>query len=160
MTKMPLVTSVIAILIAVPASAQGNGQRGANFIANWDVSNTGYVTLEDMQTRRGDLFDMFDQDGSGYLETDELAEMAETVAMQDASRAERQAEQRAERQQGRGQGRNANPTGEVVHDAMSLEFNDADGDGRISKPEFLAATKRLFDMLDVNGDGRLDLSDF
>lgn len=161
--KTTLITaSTIALMLATGAQAQGNGQRGANFIASWDMSQTGYVSLDDMQTRRGDLFDMFDHDGNGYLEADELAQMAETVTAQGELRLERQAENRAERQgEGRrGQGQNANPTGAIIHAAMSVEFNDANGDGRISRAEFLTATERLFATLDRNGDGRIDLSDF
>jgi len=166
--KTTLITaSALALMLATGAyaqgnGAQGNGQRGANFITSWDMSQTGYILLEDMQTRRGDLFDMFDHDGNGYLEADELAQMAETVTAQGELRLERQAENRAERQgEGRrGQGQNANPSGAIIHAAMSVEFNDANGDGRISREEFLTATARLFATLDRNGDGRIDLSDF
>ena len=161
--KTTLITaSALALMLATGAYAQGNGQRGASFIESWDMSQTGTVSLEDMQTRRGDLFDMFDQDGNGYLEADELAQMAETVTAQGELRLERQAENRAERQgEGRrGQGQNANPSGAIIHAAMSVEFNDANGDGRISREEFLTATARLFATLDRNGDGRIDLSDF
>lgn len=160
--KTTLITaSALALMLATGAYAQGNGQRGANFIESWDMSQTGTVSVEDMQTRRGDLFDMFDHDGNGYLEADELAQMAETVTAQGELRLERQAENRAERQvEGRrGQGQNANPTGAIIHAAMSVEFNDADGDGRFSREEFLTATERLFATLDRNGDGRIDLSD-
>lgn len=166
--KTTLITaSALALMLAPGANAQGNGgqgngQRGASFIASWDMSQTGTVSVEDMQTRRGDLFDMFDQDGNGYLEADEITQMAETVTTQGELRLERQAENRAERQgEGRrGQGQNANPTGAIIHAAMSVEFNDANGDGRISRAEFLTATERLFATLDRNGDGRIDLSGF
>lgn len=87
------------------------------------MSQTGYVTLEDMQTRRGDLFDMFDKAGDGYLESADLTQLAETVAAEGQARTERQAGNRAERQQEgrRGQGQKANPAGEIVHAAMTVE---------------------------------------
>lgn len=158
MSKILTAITVLALGLSVAqAHAQGQGQRGASFIASWDMSGTGYVTLEDMLTRRSDLFDMFDADGNGYLEADELALMAETVAAQDEIRGERQAVNRDGR---KGQGRNTTSAGEIIHEAMTLEFNDADGDGRISRDEFLAATARLFAILDSNGDGRLDADDF
>lgn len=162
MTKTLITASAVVLMFATAAHAQGNGQRGANFIASWDKSQTGYVSLEDVQTRRGDLFDMFDQDGNGYLEAAELAQMSETVAAQGQTRTERQAENRSERpQEGRrGQSQIANAAGEIIHAAMTVEFNDVDGDGRISHAEFLAASERLFSELDRNGDGRIDLNDF
>lgn len=193
--KHRLITvAAMGLLLAGAAHAQsqsqgqGSGQRGANFIASWDLFETGHVSLDDLQTRRGELFDMFDHDGNGYLEGEELEQMAETVAAQGELRLERQAQNRsdnrAERQQsrrqgqgegrgqgqgqgqGRGQGqeqspdRNADAPGTLIHEAMSLAFNDADGDGRISRAEFLAASERLFLALDRNGDGRIDLDDF
>ncbi len=162
MSKHLITASAVALMLATSALAQGNDARGANFVASWDMSQTGTVTLEDMQIRRGDLFDMFDHDGNGYLEADELAQMAETVTAQGALRLERQAENRAERQSEgrRGQGQATTSAGEIIHQAMTLAFNDLDGDGRISRAEFIAATERLFEMLDRKGKGYIAPGDF
>lgn len=43
---------------------------------------------------------------------------------------------------------------------MTLEFNDSDGDGRISRTEFAAASERVFEMLDRDSDGKIDMTDF
>lgn len=36
---------------------------------------------------------------------------------------------------------------------------DADGDGRVSRAEFLAASQKRFERMDANGDGVLDASE-
>lgn len=145
---MKLSILVAALLLPLPALAQGNGTPGAGFIAEWDMSGTGTVTQADVTERRASLFDMFDLDGSGVLEQAELDNMTATIT-------DREAVERAQ-----GQGHGGNGPGQMIHTAMGLAFNDADSDGHITAAEFAAASARLFPMIDRNGDGVVDMADF
>jgi Ca2+-binding EF-hand superfamily protein len=147
---MKLTILAAALLLPLPALAQGNGNPGAGFIAEWDMSGTGNVTAADIIERRANLFDMFDLDGSAILEAAELENMTATITDREAVEAE----------QGKGGGHGANGPGKVIHEAMGLAFNDADGDGQITAAEFAAASERLFPMIDRNGDGVVDAGDF
>lgn len=43
---------------------------------------------------------------------------------------------------------------------MTLEFNDTDGDGFVSRDEFIAHTADWVAMIDRNGDGTISTADF
>lgn len=147
---MKIAILAAALVLPLPALAQGNGTPGAGFIAEWDMSGTGSVTPADVTERRASLFEMFDLDGSAVLDSAELDNMAQTIADREA----------VEQEQGKGDGHGANGPGKVIHDAMGLAFNDADDDGQITSAEFAAASERLFPMIDRNGDGVIDGGDF
>ncbi|MBN2760506.1 MAG: EF-hand domain-containing protein [Rhodobacteraceae bacterium] len=147
---MKITILAAALLLPLPVLAQGNGNPGAGFIAEWDMSGTGTVTPADVTERRASLFDMFDLDGSAILEASELENMTATITDREAVEAE----------QGKGGDHGANGPGKVIHEAMGLAFNDADGDGQITAAEFAAASERLFPMIDRNGDGVVDMADF
>lgn len=147
---MKLAPFAAALLLPLPALAQGDGMPGAGFVAEWDMSGTGAVTPADVAERRATLFEMFDLDGSGVLEQTEQTVMARTIADREA----------LDREQGKGGGHAANGSGKIIHDAMTLAFNDSDGDGQITAAEFAAASDRLFPMIDHNGDGVVDTADF
>ena len=151
---MKITILVAALLLPLPALAQGNGTPGAGFIAEWDMSGTGTVTQADIIERRGSLFEMFDLDGSAVLDMEELQNMAATITDREAVEAEQS------KGQGHGGGQGGNGPGQIIHDAMGLAFNDSDGDGQITSAEFAAASERLFPMIDRNGDGVVDMADF
>ena len=118
------------------------------------MSGTGAVTPADVLERRASLFEMFDLDGSGMLDAAELQNMAHTIADREAVEAEQG------KGQGKGDGYGGNGPGQIIHDAMAVAFNDADGDGQITTAEFDDASARLFPMIDRNGDGVIDRIDF
>jgi len=151
---MKLTILAAALLLPLPALAQGNGTPGAGFIAEWDMSGTGAVTPADVVERRASLFEMFDLDGSGVLDAAELQNMAQTIADREAVEAEQR------KGQGKGDRYGSNGPGQIIHDAMGLAFNDTDGDGQVTAAEFAAASERLFPMIDRNGDGVIDMADF
>lgn len=163
-----------------PRQMQMQGQAGpqmADFLVQWDMNGDGRVTPDDVATRRGDLFEMFDLDGSGALDADEQANMAQTIAAQEETNHEGHGGGQRQGQglgqglgqghglgqaqgQGRGPGRRFTSPGQMIHAAMTPGFADADRDGRITAREWVEATPRLFAQLDANGDGQVDAADF
>jgi len=144
-------------LMASPVLAEGHGQGNeeahgqgggmmAEFVSEWDMNDDGMVTVEDLATRRADLFAMFDLNGDNGIDAEEQANMADTIAMQ----------QEVNHGGAHGQG----GPGALIHGAMTAEYADTNHDGIISADEWTAATPRLFAQLDRNGDGQLDAQDF
>jgi len=136
---------VMAVAAATPGLAQSQNP-GEHFITNWDGDGDGAVTLEEATTRRGDIFVTFDADENGFLSAEEYTQF-------DAARAGDQAQMR--QGQGKGQGLMMREEG-----GMQLAFNDADGDGAVSRDEFLARTPDWFAMMDRNADGQITAADF
>ena len=154
-------------LLAVPGLGFAQPQDpAAHFMEQWDGNADGQVTQAEAQTKRGDVFYMFDQDGDKALNAAEWALVAEHMQAEMDAKAETRpgtgagngAGQGAGKGMGGGQG--GRGPGQAIHAAMTPEFNDADGDGRVSEAEFLAATDRLFAALDRNADGAVSQADF
>ena len=143
---MRLTVSILTIVLAGPAFAQGAGSP-LHFMEQWDANADGAVTLAEAQAKRGEVFYMFDQTEDKRLDAAEWALVAEHMAAEMDAKA------------GAGHGRGKGP-GAVMHQAMTPGFNDADGDGVVTETEFLAATDRLFAGLDRNGDGQATAADF
>lgn len=154
LTSPLLIAALICAPVIASASGNGTGQPGAQFLIEWDRSGTGSVSLGDMQTRRAEIFEMFDLNGDGVIDADEAANMAQTVAGKEENKG------RADAKPGKGQAQGGMGPGRVIHDAMSFAFNDSNGDGVITKDEFVAATVQVFAALDRNRDGALTMADF
>lgn len=139
--------ALVLALAAMPALAAnhgpGTGTPGLHFIENWDLDGDGQVTLEEATERRGDIFLTFDSNEDGVLD-------AEEHDMFDEARAT----DMAENGQGMGKGRN-NPA-----NGMMRDVTDADGDGQVSREEFMAAVPDWFARMDRNGDGVVTTDDF
>ena len=139
--------SATALTIAASAAfaaGQGGGQPGAHFIENWDLDGDGQVTLAEAQEKRGDIFYMFDQDENDLLDSAEYDRFDET----------RKADMEANAG-GHGKGNMAK-----VGKGMQRAFNDADGDGFVSKAEFSENSGAWFAMVDRSGDGVITTDDF
>jgi hypothetical protein len=141
--KMTILATLAAtMIIALPLAAQ-QGNPGAHFIENWDLDGDGKVTIEEATQKRGEIFYMFDQDQSGALEPVEYdlfdearnADMAENAG---------------------------GPGGPMkgVSQGMVREFNDVDGDGKVSEEEFRSRAIDWFAMMDGDGDGLVTTEDF
>lgn len=149
-TAIAVAAASVLLALATPSLAQqgqgqGRGQPGAQFIENWDLSDNGYVSRADFLQRRDDIFRMFDADENDILGEADLQAIADHLAAED--------DQRGNAAGGRG-------PGQIIHEAMTLQFNDTDGDGAISRAEFAESSVRVVGMLDANGDDKIDSADF
>lgn len=140
MTKLTLVA---AFTVLAPLATFAQGAPGEHFITNWDLDADGFVTLTEAVERREMVFDMFDNDQNGTLDTVEYGYFDETRAADMANNGS-----------GHGQG------GRHLQEGLTLAFNDSDADGVVSKEEFLAHTSDWIAMIDRNGDGVVNTADF
>jgi len=128
-------------LTALPAFAQ-QGQPGAHFVENWDLNEDGAVTVEEAAEKRGDVFLSFDANEDGYLDAEEYVAFDEARANDE------------EGQVGQGGG------GKRPSEGMTLQANDLDGDGRVSRDEFVGHSADWIAEIDRNGDGVVTTDDF
>lgn len=135
-----------AIALGTAAIAQ-QGNPGGHFIENWDMNEDGQVTLVEATERRGDIFITFDEDDDGFLS-------ASDYAMFDEARANDHANDGQGQGRGRGHGQDREGQG------MTMDFNDVNGDGQVSRDEFMARTKDWYAQMDRNGDGTITTADF
>lgn len=146
MTRIALTLSFIALGLAAQAQ-QGN--PGQHFIENWDIDGDGQVTLAEVTERRSDVFYTFDENEDGVLQPAEHD-------LFDEARANDMKENRMGKGQGMGQGQGRrNPA-----NGMRREFTDANGDGQVTRDEFMAAVPAWFAAMDRNGDGAVTAQDF
>lgn len=137
--------SAAALAAFLPLSALAQiGQPGLHFVENWDGDADGQVTLAEATEKRGDIFFMFDQDENDVLDDAEYTLFDET----------RQADMQANA------GGYQNGPMRGVNQGLMRDFNDADGDGQVSKEEFLARVPDWFKMMDKNGDEVITTADF
>ena len=140
MTRLSLLAAV-AILSPLPAMADET--PGAHFIENWDLNFDGVVSAAEIVERRGDIFYMFDQDEDGILSQEEYVLFDETRAADRENNAS---------EHGKGAGR--------MQVGLTLEFNDINFDGKVSKEEFIERSMSWLSEVDRNNDNAITLADF
>lgn len=164
----PLLT-VAALVIALPALAQN--QPGAHFLEMWDLDENGLVSIEEARERRGDIFTTFDADDDGVLSSEDYvlfdeareADMKEHGIGQGGGKGMGQGGGQGKGQgqgKGRGQGMGQGMGEHSAAMAMTRENADLDGDGQVTRQEFLAGVDIWFPKQDRNGDGILTAEDF
>ena len=143
---MPIRTTIFAIftLIAGSTAMAQQGQPGAHFIENWDLNEDGQVTLAEAQKKRGEIFTMFDQDENGVLSDAEYDLFDET--------------RRTDMDENAGGHKKGQMRG--VDKAMMRDFNDTNGDGQVSRSEFVDKAEDWFTMMGRTGDGVVTTDDF
>lgn len=154
--KIIALVLVASMLGAVPATAR----QSAPFVGQWDLDGDARVTRDEILTRRADIFAMFDENEDGVLAGAELDLMRETSAGQQDAMADTRAEYRAANQammQGAQRGARSRGMRGMGHDDVAMA--DANGDGQITRSEFLALADKMMSIQDSNGDGVIDSQD-
>ncbi len=127
------------VLSASPLLAQSPGQM---FLENWDSDGDGAVTFEEARQKREDIFFTFDADEDGRLDAEEYTTF-------DDARAYDMEQMGAQGGKGHGPAQ-----------GMRREVTDLDGDGIVTRAEFLDTLPAWFDRLDRNGDDVVNEDDF
>lgn len=146
MTYRILVPAFVALALPLSggAAVAQAGVPGGHFIENWDLDADGVVTLEEAETKRGELVRMFDFDEDQVLNAEEYALFDET--------------RRADMDLNAG-GVAKGPMF-LVEQGLTLEYGDVNGDGQVSMDEFVGRTVDWFATMDGNGDGVIGPEDF
>ncbi|MGV1915378.1 EF-hand domain-containing protein [uncultured Agrobacterium sp.] len=139
-----------------------------------DTNKDGKITKEEFNARQEALFTEIDADKDGSITPKEMrdyrktkmdawraanpkpekaaTEGSEKKAEGDKKDSERESKPRQAREDGKGQGRKGKMGG-------MFATADTDGNGQLSKPEFMAAGEKIFTRLDSNGDGVISIDD-
>ena len=141
--KKTLIAAMALAASAAPLMAQQQGNPGAHFLENWDLDANGEATLSELQTKRGDVFLTFDSNEDGFIDADEYVYFDEARANDMKANAG-------------GHGGRADRASQ----GMTLQNNDTDQDGKVSRDEFLGGAVAWMGMLDRNTDGVVTTADF
>ncbi|MCI2400577.1 hypothetical protein [Aliiroseovarius subalbicans] len=184
MKRALTLTTAMIVALALPAMAEN--VPGAHFIENWDLDESGGVTLEEARERRGDIFTTFDADEDGIMSDEEYdmfdeareADMKENgigQGMGQGGNGQGQNQGQGQKQgqgqgkgmgqgkgqghgKGQGQGGGMGPHSAAM--AMTRQNADTNGDGTVTREEFVAGTDAWFVKQDRNGDGTITAEDF
>jgi hypothetical protein len=164
MMKRTLTFAALTLALSGTAFAQ-QGNPGAHFVQNWDEDGDGIILLEEAQTKRDNLFTTFDADEDEKLSPEEYVAFDEMrAADQETMREEMGAMAGGGVGQGKGKGmgmgQGMGPGMMRAEGGMNRGFNDADGDGLVSREEFVGRTPEWFAMMDSDGNGKITEDDF
>ena len=181
MKRIATFTALIALAAGAGFAQTANFIPGEDFMLQWDLDGNGQVTLAEAREQRENIFYMFDQDDDGQFSQEEYAGIDEHKALErEAGKGPGhnlpegmtpgQGQGRAMGQgkgmgfgkaQGMGQGRAQMGMSEFdMPAAEEMRMFDGNGDGTVTKAEFIDSSDLWFQMRDRNGDGALTTADF
>lgn len=137
-------TVLVALLLALAAPVHAQEAAASRYIEVWDLNSDGAVALAEIERMRGNIMGRFDENADDVLDaTDYVAfDAARTEDITDFDAAADQATMRR------------------IADGLSLTANDANGDGAVSRAEFIAGAATWLADLDRDGDGAVTAADF
>ncbi len=146
----------LALGLAPMAATAQTFAPGQQFLTMWDRNSDGAVTLPEARERRDEIFTTFDANADGILSPDELAALDDArtdmrAQMQDA---------RTEAGMGKGMGMGMGQGKGAGAGGGGAALRDANGDGQVTREEFVGLTTAFFARMDRNGDGSLTTGDF
>lgn len=141
--KHLIASSAALILSSNLALASGHANPGAHFIETWDLDGDGAITLAEATEKRSDIFYMFDTDENGILNDQEYSVFDDTREADMQENAGAMAKDRN------------NPA-----NGMMRQFTDVNGNGQISRDEFITTTPAWFSRMDKTDDGLITGDDF
>lgn len=116
----------------------GGGHRAMMMLHAADANGDNSVTRAEVESLQAEMFEWMDRNGDGVLSSDDRSPMHRRMAAIHAERMEDGGEGRRGRHGRRG--------------GRGHEARDANGDGQISREEFLGGENAVFDRLDTNND--------
>lgn len=186
MKRIATFTALLTLAAGTSIAQTNTFIPGEDFMLQWDLDSDGQVTLAEAREQRENIFYMFDQDDNGQFSDDEYAGIDEHKAMErEAGKGpghnmpEGMAQGAGQGQgrgmgQGKGMGKGMGRAQGMMGQGRALvgisEFDlpaaegmrmyDGNGDGTITKAEFIDGTDSWFQRRDRNGDGVLTVADF
>lgn len=142
-TAAVILLTLVATTPGIAQDGHGEGNPGAHFMENWDLDANGTVTLDELQTRRGEVFTTFDSNEDGFIDAEEYVMFDEARAADMASNAGSHGKQ-----------------GDYAAGGLALQANDADVDGKVSRDEFVLGAVAWAAKLDRDQDGSVTADDF
>ncbi|MBB1093273.1 EF-hand domain-containing protein [Rhodopseudomonas pseudopalustris] len=138
--RIKAVAAIVATVVSTAAAAQSASLE--HFLEQWDGNGDAIVTGAEIRQGREQRFYAFDVDGNGYIDQQEYARFDK---VREAGIARFSPEDQVNIRR--------------VAKGLTREWNDADGDGRVSRAEFLDGGDTWLKALDKDGDGAVTLKD-
>ena len=114
--------AVLAMMLGLPAQAQDSAAQ--KFMSNWDLNGDGAIPLAEARQMRENIFAAFDTDENGRLSPEEY-DMFDAARANDMASVSAESRKRMRR----------------IVGGLARDTTDLDGDGVVTREEFLKSTK-------------------